>query len=183
MERIRKRKEAAISTRISKAMKKHNSQPNVVPPGQELQSQARRFWDNYPQQLLPNRHHPRSTIAGRVKPDGTSVQNAIKPGQWPVEFCQALLDFAEQEHVWRVAYGYMEAQYSLRRDEEGPNGDKSGVEGFMTEDVVEALVEWRREKEEEVRAAALAEEEERGDVSAEQAAAPAAVVVPVAVMY
>jgi len=74
------------------------------------------------------------------------------------------------EHSWRVAHGYIEAQYSLRRDEEGPNGDKADVEGFMTEDVVEALAEWRRENEEEVRAAAVA-------------AAPAAVVVPVAVMY
>jgi len=89
----------------------------------------------------------------------------ILPGLWPVEFCQALLDFAEQEHDWDLAYGYMKAQYYLRSNDQGPNADKAGVEGFMTEDIVEALAEWRREEEEgeerAAAAAALAEEEAR----------------------
>ncbi|KAK1811962.1 hypothetical protein LTR12_013692 [Friedmanniomyces endolithicus] len=211
MERTRKRKEAAISTLMSKSIKKHNSQPNVLPPGTKLQVQAKRFWKHYPQKLLPDRYYPRSTIASRAKPDGTSVyvpprgvlqrspyhhsrlaqadvvmlprscyrygdllsscrtkltpsnsQNVILPGLWTVEFCQALLDFAEREHDWDVAYGSMKVQYSLRSNGQGPNGDKADVEGFMTEDIVEALAEWRREKEEEEEraAAALAEEEE-----------------------
>ncbi|KAK1073407.1 hypothetical protein LTR74_001816 [Friedmanniomyces endolithicus] len=162
MERTRKRKEAAISTLMSNSIKKHNSQPNVLPPGTKLQVQAKRFWKHYPQKLLPDRYYPRSTVASRAKLDGTSVQNVILPGLWTVEFCQALLDFAEQEHDWDVAYGSMKVQYSLRSNGQGPNGDKADVEGFMTEDIVEALAEWRREKEEEEEraAAALAEEEE-----------------------
>jgi len=53
----------------------------------------------------------------------------------------------------------MKAQYYLRSNGQGPNGDKADVDGFMTEDIVEALAEWRRDREEE-EAAALAEEEE-----------------------
>ncbi|KAK0253346.1 hypothetical protein B0A54_06438 [Friedmanniomyces endolithicus] len=165
MERTRKRKESAISTLMSKSIKKHKSQPNVLPPSTQLQVQAKRFWGDYPQKLLPSHRYPRDMDFTRVNANGTTSYKVILPGLWPVEFCQALLDFAEQEHDWDVAYGYMKAQYYLRSKDQGPNADKADVEGFMTEDIVEALAEWRREKEEEeeraAAAAALAEEEAR----------------------
>ncbi|TKA68896.1 hypothetical protein B0A55_08403, partial [Friedmanniomyces simplex] len=70
----------------------------------------------------------------------------LKPGEWPFDFYQALLDFAEQEADRDVAYPYIDAQFRLRRTRGGPNGDKKRTEGFLTVDVVEALTEWRRDK-------------------------------------
>ncbi|KAK1077494.1 hypothetical protein LTR33_008047 [Friedmanniomyces endolithicus] len=169
-ERISKKKQATLSKQMAKADKAAGTVPNVLPERQSHQVAAKRFWGTYPQQLVPSHRFPRDAKSDRMIANGTAGYKVLLPGFWPIPFYKALLDLAEVEHSWRVAHGYIEAQYSLRRDEEGPNGDKADVEGFMTEDVVEALAEWRRENEEEVRAAAVA-------------AAPAAVVVPVAVMY
>ncbi|KAK0311920.1 hypothetical protein LTR01_002834 [Friedmanniomyces endolithicus] len=156
MERTRKRKEAAISTRMSKSIKKHNLQPNVLPPSTKLQAQAKRFWKHYPQRLLPSHRYPRDMNSTRVNANGTTRLScpAIGPSS-----SAKLSSTSRSRSTTDVVYGYMKAQYYLRSNGQGPNGDKADVDGFMTENIVEALAEWRRDREEE-EAAALAEEEE-----------------------
>ncbi|KAK3111195.1 hypothetical protein LTR53_013799 [Teratosphaeriaceae sp. CCFEE 6253] len=154
----------SISTR---ATSRHKASVGPLPEYAVLSSLIERNWYRKPQDFISKIHKPRvqkiskpNAVKKSTKVTLVSLSLPLRrlpltPGRdsfrvlsmkdWPLAFFEALLTFSESEKDLSVAARHIKSQYDLRREGQGKHKAQQHHEGYIAEDVVQALAVWQHD--------------------------------------